>query len=122
VVVTSVAENRGQKNDELDAYELADRLRRGALQKVFEDEGRLTTLRQMVKVHATIVRDTVRVQNRIKALYRSRGVNASGERVLAQGKTGVAGEASAEQPGGGRSPLRAAPRPPDNKPLVPNGA
>ena len=69
VVVTRVAENRGQKNDELDAYELADRLRRGALQKVFKDEGRLTTLRQMVKVHATIVRDTVRVQNRIRALY-----------------------------------------------------
>jgi transposase len=72
----------GQKNDERDAYDLADRHRRDALPStVWKDAGKLTTLRQLVKVHASIVRDTVRTQNRIKALYRSRGVNATGSSV-----------------------------------------
>ena len=68
----------GQKNDELDAYDLADRHRRDALPRaVFKDTGKLTELRQLVKVHASIVRDSVRVQNRLKAMFRSRGVRRS---------------------------------------------
>lgn len=85
VGVNEKAGARGQKNDELDAYELADRHRRDALPRaVFKDSGRLTSLRQMVKVHATIVRDTTRVKNRIKALYRSRGVNVTSKAVYSK--------------------------------------
>jgi transposase len=85
VVVIHVGQKtgpRGQKNDELDAYSLADRHRRDALPRsVFKDVGRLTALRQLVKVHASIVRDTTRAQNRIKAFYRSRGVNVRSKSV-----------------------------------------
>jgi transposase len=85
VVVTRVFEKTGapgQKNDERDAYELADRHRRDALPSaVWKDAGKLTTLRQLVKVHTSIVRDTVRAQSRIKALFRSRGVNVAGTSV-----------------------------------------
>lgn len=41
----------------------------------------LTSLRQLVKVHASIVRDSVRVQNRLKAMFRSRGVRVTGKSV-----------------------------------------
>jgi hypothetical protein len=88
VVVIRVTEKTGplgQKSDELDAYELADRHRRDALPRaVWKDAGRLTLLRQMVKVHASIVRDTTRVKNRIKALYRSRGVNVTSKALYSE--------------------------------------
>ena len=89
VIRVEAAKRLGQKSDERDAYELADRHRRDALPKaVWKDAGTLTTLRQLVKVHTSIVRDTVRVQNRIKALYRSRGVHATGKSVYsAKGRT-----------------------------------
>ena len=49
VVVIGLSERSGlqkQKNDELDAYDLADRHRRDALPKtVFKDAGQLTSLR-----------------------------------------------------------------------------
>ena len=85
VVVIGLSERSGphkQKNDEQDAYDLADRHRRDALPRaVFKDAGQLTSLRQRVKVHASIVRDSVRVQNRLKAMFRSRGVHATGKNV-----------------------------------------
>jgi hypothetical protein len=82
VVVTHVAESRGQKSDEHDAFGLADRLRTGAIQTtVYKSVGAFATLRQLVKAHAVIVRDTVRVQMRIKALFRSRGVQVAGKSI-----------------------------------------
>jgi len=82
VVVTHVAESRGQKNDEHDAFGLADQLRTGAIQTtVYKSVGAFATLRQLVKAHAMIVRDTVRVQNRIKAIFRSRGVHVEGKSI-----------------------------------------
>jgi hypothetical protein len=57
----------------------AERLRIGALETtVYKAVGAFATLRQLVKVHAMIVRDTVRVQNRIKALFRGQGVRVVG--------------------------------------------
>jgi transposase len=75
LVVVGLRESRGPKNDALDAFVLADKLRTNALPRsVFKGIGPFGTLRQLVKVHASIVQDTVRVQNRLKALFRSRGV------------------------------------------------
>jgi transposase len=72
----------GQKSDELDAFGLAERLRTGAIQTtVYKAVGAFATLRQLVKAHAMIVRDTVRVQNRIKAIFRSRGAHVEGKTV-----------------------------------------
>ena len=82
IVVTHVSQSRGQKNDELDAFALAEKLRTGALETtVYKQVGAFGMLRQLVRTHALIVQDTVRVQNRIKALFRSRGVRVVGKSI-----------------------------------------
>ena len=84
LVVTHVGESRGPKDDARDAYALAERLRTGAVTTtVFKGQGAFATLRHLVKVHDMVVRDTVRVQNRIKALFRSRGIPVRGKEVYA---------------------------------------
>jgi transposase len=80
VVVVHVAQSRGPKSDERDAFQLAERLRTGSIEtRVFKDVGEYSTLRQLVKAHRSIVRDTVRAQNRIKALFRARGISTAGK-------------------------------------------
>jgi transposase len=78
VVVAMVSETRGQKNDEGDAYRLAEQLRTGAIErKVFKEAGTYKTLRELGRVHGMIVQDVVRVKNRIKVLFRARGIAVS---------------------------------------------
>jgi transposase len=85
VVVAMVPESRGQKSDESDAFKLAEQLRTGAIKRqVFKEVGEYRTLRELGRTHAMVVQDVVRVQNRIKALLRSRGVAASGKSVYSE--------------------------------------
>ncbi len=42
-------------------------------------------LRELSRVHTMVVRDVVRVQNRLKSLYRSRGVDVAGKEVYRAG-------------------------------------
>jgi transposase len=82
VIVANVTESRGQKSDERDAFGLADKLRVGAIgQRIFKEVGPYRKLRDLGRVHAMVVRDSVRVQNRIKSLMRSRGVSVAGRAV-----------------------------------------
>ena len=75
MVVVHVAVSRGPKDDARDAFALAESLRIGAVQTVvYKDTGPFTTLRQLAKAHAMVVQDTVRVQNRLRAIFRSRGL------------------------------------------------
>jgi transposase len=75
IVVALVNESRGPKNDKLDAIALAEQLRIGAIRtKVYKKRGSFGRLGYRVKAHALLVADSVRVQSRIKALLRSRGV------------------------------------------------
>lgn len=84
LVVLHLSESRGPKSDERDAFALAERMRMGKLENaVYKETGAFGTLRQLAKTHAMIVQDTVRIQNRIKALFRSRGVSASGKSIYA---------------------------------------
>ena len=84
LVVVHVSASRGPKDDARDAYALAERLRTGAITTtVYKGQGEFATLRQLVKAHDMVVRDTVRVQNRIKALFRARGIAAGGKDVYA---------------------------------------
>jgi hypothetical protein len=56
VVVAMVSESRGQKNDQLDAFILADQLRTGAIKKrVFKEVGAYQALRELGRTH-TLVR------------------------------------------------------------------
>jgi transposase len=85
LVVTAVFQSRGQKNDERDAFGLAEQLRTGAIKNcVFKEPGEFGKLRELSRAHAMVVRDVVRVQNRIKAQFRSRGVSASGKSVYSE--------------------------------------
>ena len=85
VVVAMVSESRGPKNDERDAFGLAEQLRTGAIKRtVFKETGEYRELRELGRVHAIIVQDVVRVQNRIKAQFRSRGVAVSGTSVYSE--------------------------------------
>jgi transposase len=82
VVVAAVEDSRGQKNDERDAFGLAERLRTGAIRtRVCKEPGPFRTLRELGRVYAMVVQDAVRVQNRIKSLYRSRGISVGGKTI-----------------------------------------
>ena len=78
MTVEAVSRTRGPakpKDDLTDALGLAERLRTNSIKsKVFKDVGRFGKLRELVRVYGYQVRDTVRVQNRLKAVYRSRGI------------------------------------------------
>jgi len=82
IVVTGVTESRGHKSDNRDAYGVAEKLRVGDLDKpVFKAPRQFTRLRELSRIHMTLVGDVVRGQSRIKSLYRSRGILVSGVNV-----------------------------------------
>jgi transposase len=83
VVVAAVGQSpRGQKSDDRDAFSLAERMRVGTIDRaVFKQVGAYKTLRELGRAHMMVVQDVVRVQNRIKSLYRSRGVAVTGKQV-----------------------------------------
>jgi len=82
VVVAGVTQSRGQKSDKRDAYGLAEKLRTGSLdKKIFKAPQEFTLLRELSRTHITATRDLVRVQVRLKSLYRSRGISTPGASV-----------------------------------------
>ncbi len=82
VVVSGITQSLGPKSDKRDAYGLPEKLRVGNLDKlVFKAPRQFTCLRELARIHLTLVRDVVRGQARIQSLYRSRGVLVSGENV-----------------------------------------
>ncbi len=82
LVVAGITESRGPKSDKRDAYGLAEKLRVGNLDKsVFKAPRQFTRLRELSRIHMTLVGDVVRGQSRIKSLYRSRGIPVSGVNV-----------------------------------------
>lgn len=74
-LVVVAAKKRPQdriKSDFHDALELANDLRINAIKtRVFKDTGRFGLLREFARVYRMQVQDSVRVSNRIQALYRS---------------------------------------------------
>ena len=85
IVVTHLEESkRGRKDDLTDAFSRAEELRIGAVKPAFKDGGRMGQLRAHVDVQVQVTADVVRVQNRLKALYRSRGVAVTGGAVYTQ--------------------------------------
>jgi hypothetical protein len=81
-VVAGITESRGPKSDKRNAYGLAEKLRVGDLEKhVFKAPRQFTRLRELSRIHMTLVGDVVRAQARIKSLYRSRGILVSGMNV-----------------------------------------
>ncbi len=74
-VVAGIEKNRGPKSDKRDAFALAEALRIGAIKtQVYKGLGQFGQLRELSRGYSMVVNDSVRVQNRIKSLYRSRGI------------------------------------------------
>lgn len=74
---------KGAKSDALDARGLAERMRTGRVgQSVFKAPRQYAKLREMARVYTLLTRDVARTKNRIKSLYRKRGVVCSGEEVF----------------------------------------
>jgi transposase len=73
----------GNKNDRIDARKLADLLRTGLLSPVYHGENGVRALKELSRSYLALTRDTTRVMNRLKALYRSWAIPCAGQRVYA---------------------------------------
>lgn len=60
---------------------MAELLRLNALRPVYHGERSTRTLQELARSYQALVRDATRVMNRIKALYRSRGISCAGRAV-----------------------------------------
>lgn len=79
-----IPERRGprSKSDEKDAENLAEKLRLGGAQRrVYKKVAPVASLRAAVRSYMFVSRDKVRVQNRLRSLYRSRGLGHAGAEV-----------------------------------------
>lgn len=66
---------QGPKSDVGDAEWLAESLRRGTVERrVFKGKGTMAELREAVRGHRVITQDVARVKNRLRAVFRGRGV------------------------------------------------
>ena len=82
VVTHLVRTTRGRKDDLTDAFARAQELRLGTVTPVYKHgRGAKGPLRAHVEVYEQVTTDLVRVQNRLKASYRSRGVSTTGGQV-----------------------------------------
>ncbi len=71
----------GNKSDRVDANKLAQMLRMGLLRAVYHGQTGIRALKELAHGYESLVSDMTRVINRIKAIYRARGVLWSGTSV-----------------------------------------
>lgn len=72
----------GNKTDETDAEILARLLRLGELKAVYKGDDQLQQLRELFRAYDNLVEDSTRVQNRLKAIYRGRGIDCDGHHLF----------------------------------------
>ncbi len=72
---------QGNKGDRMDAAVLADRLRRGELRPVYHGSHERVALQELTRAYTNLVEDGTRVMQRLKALFRARGIRAPGKRI-----------------------------------------
>jgi transposase len=83
ITVTDVRDHKrnGNKNDRIDAHKLANWLRLGELKAVYQGDRNIRKLRDLAHGYLATVSDSIRVMNRIKALYRSWSIRCFGRDV-----------------------------------------
>ena len=80
IVVTVPEECKGSKDDLRDAWARADDLRTGRIRtRVYKAPKHLTSLRSSAVAYRMATQDVVRVKNRLKAVFRARGILAESE-------------------------------------------
>ena len=72
---------QGNKADQQDADELSDLLRCGRLRAVYHASGDRATLKELARTYTNLVEDGTRVMQRLKALFRARGIRTAGRSV-----------------------------------------
>lgn len=72
---------QGNKADQQDADELSDLLRCGRLRAVYHGSVEGATLRELARTYQNLVEDGTRVMQRLKALFRARGIKTPGTAV-----------------------------------------
>ena len=80
LVVCQPKEHDGPKNDEKDAWEIADLLRVGRLKSVFHADNELMNLRALVSGHDDLIGEINREKNRLKALFRQVAIPTKGSK------------------------------------------
>ncbi len=81
VVVRVSKKRRGPKSDEIDAFDLAESLRIKSFEnRVYKKVGEFADLAELARAYRVVMRDSVRAQNRIKGLMRSRAVPTAGKK------------------------------------------
>ena len=74
----------GNKADRVDANKLAELLRCGQLKPVYHGTPGVRVLKELVHSYDSLVGDTTRVMNRVKAIYRGRAIGCAGRDVYYQ--------------------------------------
>src|SRR6266511_4109698 len=72
------APRQGNKGDQVDADQLSELLRRGALRAVYHGSADRATLKELTRTYRNLVEDSTRVMLRLKALFRARGIPTAG--------------------------------------------
>jgi len=87
IVVTQSRGQPGQKSDKRDAFGLADGVRQRSFDRiVYKDPHRYGTLRALAHTYVKVRTDLVRTKNRIKSIYRGRGIATDGEQVYSSAR------------------------------------
>jgi transposase len=82
VVADRRGESRhGNKGDQMDADHLSELLRLGAVRAVYHSSPHRETLRELARAYLNLVEDSTRVMQRLKALFRARGIPTPGKQV-----------------------------------------
>jgi transposase len=67
-----------RRSDRIDAKRLAELLRTNAITPTYHGEHSTQNLKELVRSYIAIVHDSTRVKNRLKAVFRGRGIGCSG--------------------------------------------
>jgi len=71
----------GNKSDSKDARSLAYLLRVDGIKTVYKGDQRQREIKELVRAYENLVSDATRVKNRLKALYRGRGIDCAGRAI-----------------------------------------
>jgi hypothetical protein len=86
-VVIQLPPRMGPKNDERDAFQVAEVLRTGqSCRRVYKDPHRFGNVREASRAYTMVSGDVVRIKNRVKSFYRGRGVPARGSAPYSRSK------------------------------------
>jgi transposase len=73
--------SQGNKTDKIDAERLAELLRTKALAPVYHGEQSTRAVKELTRSYNGIVQDGTRIKNRLKAIFRARGIDCGGSAV-----------------------------------------